>query len=135
MMMKMMMAILGLLFCCDYTMSFFFLSMLFRVCMSVGVLCTPFFPPYFMLSLSCMIDTDKTQKEKKILIFFSFLAFVFLFFLLFSLYTTDAHKYAQIENYFLVFNFQLNKKNEIFYLLRRLMKKRNDLIKLIGKKI
>jgi hypothetical protein len=107
----MILATFGLLFCCNRTISFLlflfflFLSMLFRVCMSVGVICTPFFFPLFyalIFSWSCMIDTDKTQKEEKILIFFSFLHLYFCFFFLFSLYTTNAHKYAQIENYFLV---------------------------------
>jgi hypothetical protein len=52
----MILATFGLLFCCNRTISFFlfflFLSMLFRVCMSVGVICTPFFFLYFMLSFS-----------------------------------------------------------------------------------
>ncbi len=55
----MILATFGLLFCCNYTIFFFlfsfsflFLSMLFRVSMSVGVLCTPFSFLYFMLSFS-----------------------------------------------------------------------------------
>jgi hypothetical protein len=86
----MILATFGLLFCCNRTISFLlFLFILIDalpcVCMSVGVLCTPFFFLYFILYLSlsfswsCMIDTDKNTKREKNIDFFFFFAFVFLF--------------------------------------------------------
>lgn len=71
---------------------------------SAGVSCTPLLSlSLFPLILSsvffsgaCTIDSDKKPKEKTYC-FFSFLHLYSCFHSLFSLYTTDAHTYAQIE--------------------------------------
>jgi hypothetical protein len=77
-----MMAILGLLFCCDYTMSFFFfLSMLFRVCACVcGCIKHSFFS-YLLCSLLFLYDRHRqNKKEKNIFQSFLFLHLYFVFF-------------------------------------------------------
>ncbi len=70
----MILATFGLLFCCNRTISFLlFLFILIDalpcVCMSVGVLCTPFFFLYFILYLSIFLlvlyDRHRQKHEKR----------------------------------------------------------------------
>jgi hypothetical protein len=112
-----MMAILGLLFCCDHTMSFlrlFFLvlSMLFRVCVRVGgcIMHSSFFFLSFMLSCSCMIDTNKTKKEEEeeFEIFFFFFCICILFSFFFSSFLLVQFVYYIYTNREL-FSFDKNK--------------------------